>query len=264
MYRAGAGHRYQHSAADRDRVRPPEAAQRLPARRVVAISLAVLAAAAVLVVARVWLVSRDEWRAGEALVAEYNLRVSEKPPSGEGVEDPRRALLREAIVRYREAALWYLPGNPYGRRAIDRLLLIGQRGEQDADDNLALYAYRAARSAILSTRSLLPPDAERLSHADRGIARVSARLERKSLGVERGTQAEREKQYRALLAKRDDPNQWFSLLAGAGLVLWVVGAFAFALRGLDQRCRVRLGPALRSGLLVAAGLAAWLAGMALA
>lgn len=232
--------------------------------RIVSASVVVLALAAVLVVVRVWLASRDEWRAGEALVAEYNLRAGEEPPPGEGLEDPRRALLREAIVRYREAALWYLPGNPYGRRAVERLLLIGQRGEQDADDDLALYAYRAARGAIQATRTFAVSDADGLARADRGIARVSARLERTPPGAEPETLTAREKRYRALLAQGGDPDPWYSLLAGAGLLLWVLGAFAFVLRGLDERCHLRLGPALRSGLVVAAGLAAWLAGLALA
>ncbi|MBN1770732.1 MAG: hypothetical protein JXB32_05690 [Deltaproteobacteria bacterium] len=232
--------------------------------RIAAAAAVVLALAAALVAARVWFVSRAEWRAGEALVAEYNLRVGEEPPPGEGLEDPRRALLREAIVRYREAALWYLPGNPYGRRAVERLLLIGQRGEQDADDDLALYAYRAARSAIQSTRSLVASDADGLSRADRGIARVSARLERPVPGAEPLTPTEREKRHRALLAAGTDPDPWLSLLAAVGLLLWVVGAFVFALRGLDERGRLRLGPALRAGFVVAAGVAAWLAGLALA
>jgi len=232
--------------------------------RIVSAAVVVVALATALVVVRVWSVSRDEWRAGEALVARYNLGADEEPPPGAGIEDPRRALLREAIVRYREAALWYLPGNPYGRRAVERLLLIGQRGEQDADDDLALYAYRAARSAIQATRTFGFADAEGLARADRGIARVSARLERPAAGAEPGTPAEREKRHRARLAEGDDPDPWYSLLAGLGLVTWVLGAFAFILRGLDERGRLRLGPALRSGLVVVAGVAAWLAGLALA
>lgn len=232
--------------------------------RIAAAAVVVLALAAVLVVLRVWSVSRDEWRAGEALVLEYNRRAGEEPPPGEGLEDPRRALLREAIVRYREAALWYLPGNPYGRRSVERLLLIGQRGEQAADDDLALYAYRAARSALHSTRSLVASDADGLERADRGIARVSARLERPVPGAEPQTPTEREKRHRALLAAGSDPDPWYSLLAAGGLLLWVVGALVFALRGLDERCRLRFGAALRAGLVVVAGVAAWLAGLALA
>jgi hypothetical protein len=232
--------------------------------RIAAAAVVVLALAAVLVVLRVWFVSRDEWRAGEALVAEYNRRAGEEPPPGAGLEDPRRGLLREAIVRYREAALWYLPGNPYGRRAVERLLLIGQRGEQAADDDLALYAYRAARGALQATRGFGSSDAEGLARADRGIARVSARLERPAAGAEPLTPTEREKRHRALLAAGEDPDPWYSLLAAVGLVLWVVGALLFALRGLDERSRLRLGVALRAGLVVVAGVAAWLAGLALA
>jgi hypothetical protein len=232
--------------------------------RIAAAAVVVLALAAVLVVLRVWFVSRDEWRAGEALVAEYNRRAGEEPPPGEGVEAPRRALLREAIVRYREAALWYLPGNPYGRRAVERLLLIGQRGEQAADDDLALYAYRAARTAIVATRSVAASDAEAVDRADRAIARVSSRLERPPPGAEPLTPTEREKRHRALLAAGSDPDPRYSLLAAGGLLLWLIGALLFALRGLDERCRLRFGVALRSGLVVVAGVAAWLAGLSLA
>jgi hypothetical protein len=234
-------------------------------QRVVAVAVVVAMLALALVVVRVWFASRAEWRAGEALVAQYNRREAVPGPAGEDPADRRRALLRDAIVRFREAALWYLPANPYARRSIDRLLLIGQRAEQAADDALALYAYRAARSATLGARSFFIPDEEGLARADRAIARVSARLDRPPApGKETPSLADREKRHLALLEPPSEPEPWLAVLAALGLLAWVGGGIGFAVRGLDDQCRVRLGVAWRTGIVVVCGLAAWVAGLALA
>jgi hypothetical protein len=137
--------------------------------RVIAVALVVLALALGLVVVRTWYASRDEWQAAETLVAQYNRLPRVTAASREEGRDRRAELLRDAIIRYREAALWYLPANPYVRRSIERLLLIGQRAEQAADDRLALYAYRAARSAVLGTRTFFVNDEE-----GRGCRRASS------------------------------------------------------------------------------------------
>ena len=141
-----------------------------------------------------------------------------------GTEPPaererRRTLLRDAIVRFRSAALWYLPGNPYGRRSLERLLIIGQRAEQSANDRLALYAYRAARSAVLGTRGFGIGDDEALARADAAIARVSVRLERPpGPGEEMRPGPEREARHLEQLRPPVDPNPWLALLAAAGLL----------------------------------------------
>ncbi|MBI5486659.1 MAG: hypothetical protein HY905_04960 [Deltaproteobacteria bacterium] len=234
--------------------------------RVVAVGLIVVVLALALVVVRVWFASRAEWQAGEALVAEYN-RTAAAPGADPAPEERRRraALLRDAVLRFRAAALWYLPGNPYGRRSLERLLVIGQRAEQAADDRLAVYAYRAARSAVLGTRGFGLGDEETLGRANAAIARVSARLERPPApGEEVLSGTERERRHLALLRAPEDPNPWFALLATAGLLGWVGGVIGFALRGLDDQCKLRLAPALWAGGVVVCGLAAWAAGLALA
>ena len=234
--------------------------------RVIAVGLTVIVLALALVVVRVWLASRAEWREGEALVAEYNRSAAapgtEQPPAE---RERRRTLLRDAIVRFRSAALWYLPGNPYGRRSLERLLIIGQRAEQSANDRLALYAYRAARSAVLGTRGFGIGDDEALARADAAIARVSVRLERPpGPGEEMRPGPEREARHLEQLRPPVDPNPWLALLAAAGLLGWVGGVLGFALRGLDDQCKLRLGPALWAGGVVLCGAAAWVAGLALA
>jgi hypothetical protein len=234
-------------------------------RRVLAVALAVLVLALALVVVRAYLASRAEWRAGEALVARYNRLPRVPRDGGDEARDRRATMLRDAIVRFREAAMWYLPGNPYVRRSLDRLLLIGQRAEQAADDALALYAYRAARSAILATRGFFLSDEEGLARADVGIARVSARVEPPAPpGEESLPNAERERRHLALLAPVAGPDPWLALLAAVGLLAWVGGVIGFALRGLDEHLRVRPVPGLWAGIVVVAGLAAWVAGLALA
>ena len=234
-------------------------------QRILAVALAVAVLALALVVLRVWLAARAEWRAGEGLVAEYNALPRGAAADEAGARERRAVLLRDAIVRFREAALWLLPGSPYARRAVERLLIIGQRAEQSADDALALYAYRAARSAILGTRGFLISDEVGLQRADVGIARVSARLERLGAGGEDApSPAERERKHLAQLGPPDDPDPWYAVLAAAGLLAWVGGAMGFALRGLDEHGRLRFGATWRAAVVVACGLAAWVAGLALA
>jgi hypothetical protein len=235
-------------------------------RRVIVVALVVLVAVLAATVVRVFLASRGAWRRGEALVAEYNRSAGEARDAAADPAGVRRArLLRDAVVEFREAALWHLPGSPYVRRALDRLIVIGQRAEQSGDDALALFAYRAARTSVLGTRSILGVDDEHLDRADRAIARVSARLERPPPpGEEAPPAAERERRHRATLAPVPAPDPWWSLAAAAGLLAWIGGALLFALRGLDARCRVRGGVALRAGIVVVSGLGAWVAGLALA
>ncbi|MDI7269264.1 MAG: hypothetical protein QME96_14840, partial [Myxococcota bacterium] len=139
--------------------------------RVVVVAGCAIAAAGALVAARVLSASRAAWEAGEDRIAEYN-RLA-----GSGADDAERrlALLREAIVSYREAASWDLPENPWARRSAARLVTIGQKAELADDEALAFSAYRAARASAMETRTFAAPATEALDRASRGIARLSAR-----------------------------------------------------------------------------------------
>ena len=236
-------------------------------RRVAIVAVVAALVAPGLVALRVLLASRTAWMAGEAHAAEYDRHVSSPPEPGkeEAWRERRAALLRDATLDYREAATWYLPGSPYARRARSRLITIGQRAEQAGDAETALFAYRAVRTSILAARGVLVPAREDLDQADRAIARVSARAERPpDAAGEAEPYADRERRHLALLERVADPDPAWSLLAFAGLLAWIGGAAAFALRGLDGEGRIRAGAAIRCAVAVAVGIAAWIAGLALA
>lgn len=232
-----------------------------------AVGFAVVTLAGVFVVLRAYFASRSAWEDGERLVAEYNRLGARagKPQRAVGDGERRAELLRGAIVSYREAAMWYLPGAPYGRRAAARLITIGQRAEESRDDALALFAYRAARTSILAVRSVFLPGEPTLDQADRAIARVSARAPvRPSAGGETESYPERERRHLALLEPGAPPDPWLSLLAAAGLLAWIGGASGFALRGIDPAGRIRRRAAAKAAVVVIAGLTAWITGLATA
>lgn len=235
-------------------------------KRILLLAAAWLPVAAGLAVGRVYLGSRVAWSEAEARVREYN---GSAPPPGtpaDRASASRRAdLLGDAVRLYRESALWWFPGNPYPTRALARLITIGQRNEQAGNDDAALYAYRAARSAILSVRVGEGHDPETLDQANRAIARISARRPHPPIpGEVAPSSAERERAHLALLVPPMDPSLAMTLLAAAGFLVWVAAALAFSLRGLDGRCRIRRRPAVTSAVAAIAGIAAWITGLWLA
>ncbi len=132
-------------------------------------------------------------------------------------------------------------------------------GQQD----LALLAYRAIRSSCLGTRSLYVPHPERLHEANRRIAMLLAR--QPPPPMDRGkTVSQRQREHLAILERFEQPNPWWSLLAGLAFLTWVGAAFGFILRALDEDLRLRHAPALRWGALFALGFATWVVSLLLA
>ncbi|MCA9617788.1 MAG: hypothetical protein KC731_02135 [Myxococcales bacterium] len=82
---------------------------------------------------------------------------------------------REAIVRARRAAGWYLPGAPHVRVAYERLIALARGAEEHKRDDLALLAWRGVRSASIESRWLLTPHAQDRALAEKEIARLEAK-----------------------------------------------------------------------------------------
>jgi hypothetical protein len=167
----------------------------------------------------------------------------------------------EAIVRLRRAARWYAPGNPYVRRALDGLQEIANRAENAGDGRTARAAWEAIRTAILSTRSVYTPYAERLPPANEHIARLLAHEEGEKADPGK-SEGERAAWHLALLARDDQPLVGFTLLALVGFFGWVSGALAFIYKGIDAEDHLRPRAALWSAVAVIAGFAAFLVGLA--
>lgn len=163
-----------------------------------------------------------------------------------------------AILALRRAGRLYAPGNPYSREALQRLLAIGRAAEERGDVPQALAAYRAVRGAIMASRSVYVPHQDRLEQADERIAELTAEATRGRPGARPAATVLAE--LRAPLR----PRLGWTLLLLAGWLAWIVGAFAFAHRALDEEDRVRPGAARLWGTVILVGFGSFVLGMALA
>jgi tetratricopeptide (TPR) repeat protein len=171
--------------------------------------------------------------------------------------------LEAAIVHYRRAARWYAPFSPYHVQALAALGRIGAEAEQKPDVELALSAYRAVRSAILSTRSFYVPERERLDAADKRIASLMAGLPPPQMDAGKSRE-QLEQEHLALLQHDPDPKLGWTLLLLLGFAAWVGGAFAFTLRAIDSEDRFIRREAVRWGAVIVVGFALFVLGMTLA
>ena len=153
------------------------------------------------------------------------------------------------------AARLYAPGNPYSRRAVDKLAAIGRD-----DPPRALAAWRELRSAILATRSFYTPHRALLDEANARIAELMADAE-----LAAGAQPEREPArawHAARLAQDEAPSVAWTLVALVGLGAWIGSALGLFMRGIGDDDRLRPRVALRWALGVAGGLALFFLGLA--
>jgi len=168
-----------------------------------------------------------------------------------------------AVVHYRRAARWYVPGSPTVVAALDHIAAIARRAEREGDPERALGAYRAIRGAILSTRSFYTPHRDRLEAANRRIAALVAAQEPAPIDAAK-SEEERRREHLALLSAPVGPSVPFTLLLLIGFFTWVVGAFRLASRGFDEEDRLVRAEALRWGGLAGGGFLLFVLGMAFA
>lgn len=157
-----------------------------------------------------------------------------------------------AIIAYRRSARWYAPGNPYVPQALDRLEAIATEAEAAGEGERAIVAWRSMRGAILATRSVYMPHAERLARAEAGLEQALATPERETRRRPAGVTGE------------PRPRLVWTLVLLAGWIAWTGGAFLFAQRALDEEDRVRGKSARLWGSVVLIGFGLFVIGMALA
>jgi hypothetical protein len=174
-----------------------------------------------------------------------------------------RGEVEPAIAHYRRAARWYAPGNPYSAEALDHLAEIGLAAEEAGDPDLALAAWRSIRGAILGSRSFYVPHPERLEIADQHIATLMAGLPPPPIDAQRSPE-ERRATHLALLREVPRPALGWSVLALAGLAAWIIAAFAFVTRALDEDDRLVAPQARLWGTVWIAGFGLFVIGLALA
>ena len=190
-------------------------------------TLAALSVVLLVVAARVVVGAQSELAAGDAL-------------SEAGDEEG-------AVLHWRRAAKWHVPGGPFSRQAIEQLVALAESRESSGDAAGALVAWRSVHAAALGARSFYVPFAEARTRADDRIAALM-RGEPSSAEDLRSSRAA-------------GP---FFFLALLGLFLFAAGVLMLAERGLDAEDRVLRSDAQRYGVLAAVGLAALVTGLALA
>ena len=144
---------------------------------------------------------------------------------------------------YETAARWYLPFAPHVDEAYAKLRTL----TKSEDPVVALAAWRSIRSAARATRSLWQPHADDLAEADAQIAKLSAAAPGGGK-----LDGDRLAWHQQRLARDVRPSLVAAILAGVGILLWVVGAFVLARRGTFA-----VGP---TGVIVL-GLALWFVGL---
>jgi len=184
-----------------------------------------------IVVVRVVWSSATEWRAARAAA---------------GTEAEIGALGR--------AARLYAPGNPYSRRALERLAAIAR-----GDSGRALAAWRELRSALLATRSFYTPHRPLLDEANVAIAGLMADAEAaagKPREPARAWHAARLAQ-----AEHDAPSLPWTVVALLGLAAWIGCAAGLFLDGVGDDDRLKRRPALAWAAGIVAGLALFFVGL---
>lgn len=169
----------------------------------------------------------------------------------------------QAAIRARRAASWYAPGAPHVPAAYRLLASIARQAEGRGDTANALFAWRATRFAVLSSRWIVVPHSRELDLANAEIARLSSKQPRPP-GVAGKSDVEVEHEMLDRLTRREHPRPaWVVVML---LAIGLVGAgFARVLwRGLDPldkrtACRIRQGLWLIASGAVAWALALWLA-----
>ena len=164
---------------------------------------------------------------------------------------------REASVRARRAAAWYVPGAPHVRVAYQRLEALARGAEAVGDRDEALFSWRALRSASLESRWLLTPHADALSRANGAIARLETLVPRPP-NLRDLPPAELERRSRAALQEDLAPRAPWVLTLLLGSSLWLGGLIWVLRRGLDARGLPSWRRSLPAMGAVALGIGLWI------
>jgi hypothetical protein len=161
-----------------------------------------------------------------------------------------------AIDAFERAGRMRVPGARAYLEALDRLEAIGAPAAAAGDVVTARAAYEAVRRAILGTRSLGTPQAERLQRVDARLAELMARADQTG-----ATPEARRAWHAARLARTSAPRAGFTVMLLIGFGLWVGGGAALALGGIGADDRLRRWQALLAAAAIAGGLVLWLVGL---
>jgi hypothetical protein len=164
---------------------------------------------------------------------------------------------REAIVRARRAAAWYVPGAPHVRVAYERLIALAVAAEGLGDRDLALFAWRAVRTAAIETRWIVTPHADDLQRANEAIARLAATAPRPP-GTRTEPAAKIEREQLETLTRDEGPRAPWAAALVLGFAAWAVGSILIARRAVSATGHVAWRRAVPGLAIAAVGTALWL------
>jgi hypothetical protein len=150
------------------------------------------------------------------------------------------------VVHLGRALRWRLPLASFDERALDRLVEIGDAAEARGDTPAALAAFREIRSALLGSRGLDVPHADRLGDIDLRIAALMA-----------ADADERTARHDELRVESERPRGGL-FAAAAAFVAWAWVTMRLLLVGIDGRGRLVPGSGVRLGLAALALLVSWM------
>lgn len=145
-----------------------------------------------------------------------------------------------AVLHFRHSAQWYTPIGSRTRAALQRTMLLGDEAFATHDLESALYAWRSARGAILSTRHLFTPNADMLPGLHERIGHAMF-LQGESLTSAASGSAQRSAaEYTAELAawRERQPSTPRALGASLAFVGWLGSLLLFARHGLTPDGRL--------------------------
>lgn len=168
-----------------------------------------------------------------------------------------------ARMHWRRSAAWYAPANPYDERALERLENLANEAEGAGAIDDAVLAWRAIRSAIVGTRGLTTPHADRLARANEKLATLMLQQEHAPMDSDL-SDSELKESYVGQLADPPGPALGGTFLALFGFLLWVGAAFRMSQRAFDADDRFdrRVGVAHLGA--IALGLLLFATGLTLA
>ncbi|MFT5991748.1 MAG: hypothetical protein ACJA1R_002966 [Flavobacteriales bacterium] len=167
--------------------------------------------------------------------------------------------VEDAIFHYRHSAQWFSPAGHTAQRSVDELIALGDAASDAGERERSLVAWRSARIAVISTRSLFYPNDDRLLALHARIARgmASQRLERAP------EDTEAEARYLAQLNtwQERQPDRWVGAFASLAFLGWLLSLAGFAWSALDAEGTLRMRAAAAWGGGVVLFFIAWLIGL---
>ena len=165
-----------------------------------------------------------------------------------------RGQVREAAFHARRAAVSYAPGAPHVRAAYERLAAIGVGAEVAGEPEVAIFAWRAMRSAALETRHVTLPQHEELERANRELARLEVAAQNPS--SKREALHQQKIAWQTLTRPVQSRLGWVALLA-FGFVSAAAGLTWVMLKGVKPDGALSIAGARWGALLALIGAACW-------